>query len=561
LLTLLAVLATAALVGAGRASAQTFLPTNSAELQAALQDAQDGDVIQLAPTTYFLLPVGLDGPTECTGGDPDCFVWQPQITASITIRGSNDGASVIDHQVTDLDEEDATIFEIEAGASVTISHVTLKNATYGIDDESTGAVTVDHSTITGMGDAGFYTDAGGSVTLTNDTIAGNHVTNGPRGIGVEIDTGDLQATNVTIAGNDGDGLVLDGGTATVWNSIVAGNGTDCHGFGDLEGGASFDGDGSCASTWPSFATSSSLNLGTLAENGGPTSTIAIGSGSAAIGAGDPLVCPPDDQRDFLRVSGCDAGAFQANGVNPAAANVPPVISGIPADAAIEATGPAGAAYTYVAPTATDDVDGTDAVDCNPASGSTFPLGDTTVTCTATDSVGNTASAHFTVHVVDTTPPVLRVPTGPVAVDATSPEGAIADYTATATDVVDGAVAPSCAPAPGSTFPIGDTTVTCTATDKSGNTASPASFVVHVAGAAEQLRKLDGAVGGVGPGRSLAAKVASIENAVAAGDDRTACGTLAAFVLEVGAQRGKSLTATNAAALVAAADRITAVVGC
>ena len=48
------------------------------------------------------------------------------------------------------------------------------------------------------------------------------------------------------------------------------------------------------------------------------------------------------------------------------------------------------AVTYTNPTATDDVDSSVAVTCSPASGSTFSLGDTTVTCTAHDSAGNQA---------------------------------------------------------------------------------------------------------------------------------------------------------------------------
>jgi hypothetical protein len=38
--------------------------------------------------------------------------------------------------------------------------------------------------------------------------------------------------------------------------------------------------------------------------------------------------------------------------------------------------------------------------CSPASGSTFPVGTTTVTCTATDASGNTATCSFTVSVFD-----------------------------------------------------------------------------------------------------------------------------------------------------------------
>jgi fibronectin type 3 domain-containing protein len=78
---------------------------------------------------------------------------------------------------------------------------------------------------------------------------------------------------------------------------------------------------------------------------------------------------------------------------------------------------------------------------------------------------------------DTTPPVITVPAD-MTVPATGPSGAVVTYTATATDDVDGALTPSCAPASGSTFPVGTTTVTCTATDSHANSASK-TFTVTV----------------------------------------------------------------------------------
>jgi hypothetical protein len=53
--------------------------------------------------------------------------------------------------------------------------------------------------------------------------------------------------------------------------------------------------------------------------------------------------------------------------------------------------------TYTA-TATDLIDGTVAVSCSPPSGSVFPIGITTVHCTAVDSAGNSAAGSFTVTV-------------------------------------------------------------------------------------------------------------------------------------------------------------------
>ncbi len=60
-------------------------------------------------------------------------------------------------------------------------------------------------------------------------------------------------------------------------------------------------------------------------------------------------------------------------------------------------GPAGAVATFTAPTATD-AGGIQSVSCDETSGSTFPAGDTTVTCTATDNSGNTSTASFTITV-------------------------------------------------------------------------------------------------------------------------------------------------------------------
>ncbi len=64
---------------------------------------------------------------------------------------------------------------------------------------------------------------------------------------------------------------------------------------------------------------------------------------------------------------------------------------------VNATSGQGAVVTFV-PTATDDRDGNVAVTCLPASGSGFPIGNTTVTCSATDSDGNPSTASFIVTV-------------------------------------------------------------------------------------------------------------------------------------------------------------------
>jgi hypothetical protein len=69
------------------------------------------------------------------------------------------------------------------------------------------------------------------------------------------------------------------------------------------------------------------------------------------------------------------------------------------------------------------------------------------------------------------------------------------------------------------------------------------------------------VRGVGPGTSLADKVASMQADLASGDTSDACGTLNAFIHEVQAQTRESIRAGEAATLVAAAQQIEAVIPC
>src|SRR5258705_2952408 len=97
-----------------------------------------------------------------------------------------------------------------------------------------------------------------------------------------------------------------------------------------------------------------------------------------------------------------------------------------ADQSAEATGPGGAVVHYATPGASDLVDGTVPVFCAPASGSTFPIGQTIVNCNASDAHGNTSSRQFTVTVNDTTPPGFAAPTNQTT-EATGPQGASVHY--------------------------------------------------------------------------------------------------------------------------------------
>ena len=147
---------------------------------------------------------------------------------------------------------------------------------------------------------------------------------------------------------------------------------------------------------------------------------------------------------------------------------PPAIT-VPSDMTVEATGPSGATASYSA-SATDKQEGTLPVTLSQASGSTFPLGSTTVTATASDLNGNTGTASFVVNVVDTTPPVLTLP-GNLGAEATGPAGATVTFSGAAQDQVSGTVPVYFNPASGSIFPIGVTAVGASASDGSGNAAT------------------------------------------------------------------------------------------
>jgi len=193
------------------------------------------------------------------------------------------------------------------------------------------------------------------------------------------------------------------------------------------------------------------------------STFALGKTSVTCSASDKAD-PPNTATASFNVSVVDT--------------TPPVIAeheGVTAEAASAA----GAAVAYINPSTSDAVDGTGTAICAPASGSTFALGTTTVTCNASDNAGNVAiPTTFSITVQDTTPPALTLsgPSGPI--EGNTLGGATVTYTTSASDLVDGTVNVTCDKAAGSVFPVGTTTVNCSASDVRGNMAT-GSFDVTV----------------------------------------------------------------------------------
>jgi hypothetical protein len=69
---------------------------------------------------------------------------------------------------------------------------------------------------------------------------------------------------------------------------------------------------------------------------------------------------------------------------------------MPPNVITNATSTAGATVTFAATAA--DLSGPTTITCSPASGSTFPIGTTTVGCQARDASGNVSTGSFTVSV-------------------------------------------------------------------------------------------------------------------------------------------------------------------
>jgi uncharacterized protein YjiK len=304
----------------------------------------------------------------------------------------------------------------------------------------------------------------------------------------------------------------------------------------LAGAASFDADGDALTfAWSEGSTA-------LAVGAGPVAELGLGAHTLTLTATDRFGAAGTDTVEVVVVD-----------------TTAPAISGTPDGITVEATSSGGAVVTFTHPTAVDLVDGPVTVVPLYPSGSLFPVGSTLNTCTAEDAHGNVATSSFRVTVRDTIAPVVTVPSD-IVTNATSPEGVVVSYVAGASDAV-GVASFVCVPPSGSTFPIGETTVVCTATDAAGNTTE-GSFTVQVNGAAEQIADLLDQVAGVGPGKSLTAKLQLVEERIAAGDAAGACKKLGAFVNEVEAQAGKKkLTNAQAAALIAQANTLRAVLGC
>jgi len=202
----------------------------------------------------------------------------------------------------------------------------------GAIENSFGDLDVDSSTFNGNTAAhhGGAIYSGSTMAITNSTFNANTGTNGGGAI-YQDGNGNSTIAYATIVGNTasfGAGVYNDGGgnaTLTIARSIVSGNTTgNCDGVLQTGGYNLSNGTG-CGSVFVGTGDliNQTLNMGALANNGGPTLTMLPQAGNPAIDHIPHASCVQHyDQRGYARTpatlpasSNCDSGAVEVNGAN------------------------------------------------------------------------------------------------------------------------------------------------------------------------------------------------------------------------------------------------------
>ncbi|MEM6347869.1 MAG: HYR domain-containing protein, partial [Bacteroidota bacterium] len=227
--------------------------------------------------------------------------------------------------------------------------------------------------------------------------------------------------------------------------------------------------GSCANTatWtpPSFVPGGLCGITGLTSSHSPGATFPVGTTTVTYTATDA---------GGLSTS-CSFDVIVTDNENPS-------LTACPANITIPAVG-CTANPTWTAPTATDNCPGV-ILTSTANSGDAFNVGTTTVTYTATDLEGNVVTCSFTVTVTETVDPIINCP-GAITINADAGlcTGTVASALATATDNCATPTITSDAPGGGAdiagSYPVGTTTVTFTATDDAGNTATCTTLITVV----------------------------------------------------------------------------------
>lgn len=508
------VTATTDAVDASAGNGTCLTTENVCTLRAAIQEANalaGTDTITLSASTYTLsvTPAGED---LAASGDLD-------ITSTIVVTGASAISTIIDANSFDR------VFDVKSTGNLTVNSVTITRGAAitgdggGINNDGTLSITgviIKNSTALSHG-GGINLGANSDATVTNSTI-NNNAANDQSGGGIAIaSTGTtLRVSNSTIANNTavtyGGGisfLEANGGADSrpyvLRNSTLSGNSAASGGPGlyadfgvliantivtDGCAGGSFTSEGyniDTANTCNFNASTDKRNTNPLLSssglqnNGGAITTIALQTTSPAIDTIPSTSCTTSsgsalttDERGFTRPENgaCDTGAYELD-------KTAPIITVTNNNTTTNTVECAGQTFTDPGATATDNADAI--IGSSPTVSSSGTITTTTpanytVTYSATDAIGNIATATRTVTVQDTTSPVITV-AGSNSVQIN--EGEIySDAGATAVDACGGTSSVTTTNPVNTAIP-GTYTVTYSSTDVYNNTTTTTRVVTVV----------------------------------------------------------------------------------
>ena len=159
-----------------------------------------------------------------------------------------------------------------------------------------------------------WVSGAGGATVENCTFHRNY--GGLNGGAIYV-WSSLSLNGVTLSGNSastGKNLYVAAGAAlTVTNTIFADTSSNCAGAGSISSlGHNLDSGATCRLYGPGDLRDTPAELAPLADNGGPTRTMALTPCSPAIDAGSDTTCLDTGQRGIDRPQGghCDIGAYE-----------------------------------------------------------------------------------------------------------------------------------------------------------------------------------------------------------------------------------------------------------
>jgi hypothetical protein len=401
------------------------------------RDAFRWNSLRFADTTPPEITVPSDLTAEATGPDGAVVNFSTEIGATDLIDGAlMPVASPASGSIFPLGVSTVAVTATDTGGNTATRAFTVTVA-----DTTPPVISVPSDiTIQATGAAGAVVDFNSSISVS-DLVGGAIQIASTPASGSVFPVGE---TAVTVSAKDGKG---NAATGTFKITVVDSSGPSITVPADMTAEAT-----SGAGAVVTFTVSASDSKGTLTPDVSPLSGSTFPLGRTTVN---------------VSATGSNGSTSTRQFTVTVVDTTPPAVH-VPADMILEAMGAGGATAVYSA-AATDLVDGDVAAAASPVSGALFPLGISTVMVTATDKAGGTATGTFKITVVDTMPPTIAVPAD-IAVEATSPEGAVVYFAASAVDVVSGIVPVVASPASGSIFPIGQSTVTLSATDGAGRTS-------------------------------------------------------------------------------------------